>query len=297
METTILLSKADFADYADLPESLDMDRLRPHILAAQRQRLRPVLTDVLTTELLRLVEAERAAASTSTSARLIGAWQALRVKAVAIVACAALARYMPFAQATATSNGIRLKGSQYSEAVDGRDLARMATIYDGEALSYEAELRAWLLTNGQDFGEFYPVATACCGPADAGRTPSVVVQSIRRPEDVPTVRRPAAARETYPVPTPGPTPPANYGKTLSPYLTQAEGIVADFASSQMLRLNVLAGVSGGNLTLQLLDSSDGNSVSAFDYAAGYAGTYYLFVKKDGSSYEAQWPAVDTAISV
>jgi hypothetical protein len=297
METILLLAKADFKGYADQAESLEMERLSPHIFAAQRHRLRPVLTDKLTDELLRLVEGERSSASTSTPARLTGPWQALRTRAVAVVACAAMARYTPFSQTTATSNSMVRKTSQYSEPVDPRELAKQANIYDGEALSYEAELRAWLLTNGQDFGEFYSVATACCGPADAGRTPSVVVQSIRRPEDVPTVRRPAAARETYPVPTPGPAQPTSYGKTLSPYLTQAEGIVADFASSQMLRLNVLVGVSGGNLTLQLLDSSDGNSVSAFDYAAGYAGTYYLFVKKDGSSYEAQWPAVDTAITV
>lgn len=62
METTLLLSKADFADYADLPESLELDRLRPHILAAQRQRLRPILTGPLLTELLLLVGDERVAA-------------------------------------------------------------------------------------------------------------------------------------------------------------------------------------------------------------------------------------------
>jgi hypothetical protein len=30
---TLLVTKADFATYADLPESLDLDRLKPHILA------------------------------------------------------------------------------------------------------------------------------------------------------------------------------------------------------------------------------------------------------------------------
>jgi hypothetical protein len=92
-------------------------------------------------------------------------------------------------------------------------------------------------------------------------------------------------------------PPTSYGKTLQASESQANGVVAAFASSQQLKLNVLAPVSGGNLTLQLLDSSDNNRVSAFDYLSGYAGTYYLFVKKDGSTYEAQWPAADTSISV
>jgi hypothetical protein len=96
---------------------------------------------------------------------------------------------------------------------------------------------------------------------------------------------------------PAPTPPASYGKTLQASDNQANGVVAAFASSQILKLNVLAPVSGGSLTLQLLDSSDNNSGSAFDYAASYAGSYYLFEKKDGSTYEAQWPTADTTITV
>ncbi|MGI4872457.1 MAG: hypothetical protein ACRYFX_14920 [Janthinobacterium lividum] len=190
METTLLLNKADFADYADLPESLDMDRLRPHILAAQRQRLRPLLTEALTAELLRLVEAERAAAGTGTPAPLTGSWVELRTKAVAVVACAAMARYMPFSQQTAVSNGFVVKTGQYSQPADGRDLARQAAIYDGEALSYEAELGTWLLGNAAAFAGFYPQATACCGAmAVGGRVPTVVVQAIGRPDEPTPYRR------------------------------------------------------------------------------------------------------------
>jgi len=185
---TLLLSKADFADYADLAASLDMDRLRPHILATQRQRLRPLLTDALTAELLKRVEAERTT-STDSLAPLPAAWQQLRTRAVAVVALGALARYLPFSQTTATSNSIVVKTSQYSQPADGRDLARQATIYDGEALSYEAELATWLKTNGKLFEGFYPQATTCCRAVEVGRTPSVVVQAIRRPDDTFFYRR------------------------------------------------------------------------------------------------------------
>jgi hypothetical protein len=184
METTLLLAKADFKDHVDLAESLDMDRLRTHILNAQRTRLRPILRDALTNELLRLVDAERAAPAAS-PAPLVFPWSTLRTKAVAVVACAAMARYMPFSQTTATSNSMVRKRSEYSEPVDTRDLARQATIYDGDALSHEVELAKWLRANAVEFAGFYPQANSCCGQAPASRTPSVVVQGIRRPDDRP----------------------------------------------------------------------------------------------------------------
>ncbi len=180
----LLLTKADFAAYADLPESLDMDRLQPHMLAAQLHRLQPVLTEPLLQELLRRVSTERAAASTETPAPLNEPWQGLRKKSVPLVACASLARYMPFSQTTVTSHSLVQKTSQYSQPVDGRELARMASIYDGEALSHEVTLRAWLHVNGHLFSGFYPQATAC-GRVETSSTPSVVVQAIRRPDDEP----------------------------------------------------------------------------------------------------------------
>jgi hypothetical protein len=181
---TILLLKEDYKDFADLPESLDMDRMRPHIVSATRQRLAPLLTDPLLKELLRLVELERAAPADS-PAPLVFPWSTLRTKAVAVVASASMARYMPFAQQTAVSNGFAVKTGQYSQPADGRDLARQANIYDGEGLSYEVELTKWLRANGAEFGSFYPPATSC-GPGQASRTPSVVVQAIRRPDDRPS---------------------------------------------------------------------------------------------------------------
>lgn len=170
METLLLLTKSDFAAHADLPESLDMKRLTPHILAVQRSRLRPLLTEKLYAELVRLHQA----------GALTEPYLTLLSKCVPVLATASLARYMPFAQSTFTSNGIRVKSGQHSEATDGRDLARMASIYDGEALSYEVELKTWLLANASGFGDFYPRNTCGCGTTP-GRTPSVVVQPIRRP--------------------------------------------------------------------------------------------------------------------
>ena len=180
----LLLNKADFKDYADQPESLDMNRLRSHILGAQRNRLLPLLREALTAELLRLVELERIAPA-DTPAPLVFPWDQLRAKAVAVVACAAMARYMPFSQTTITSNSMVRKTSQYSEPIDPRDLARQANIYDGDALTYEVTLAKWLKANAAEFVGFYPQAT-CCGAAQPGRTSSVVVQGIGRPNDRPS---------------------------------------------------------------------------------------------------------------
>lgn len=180
---TLLLSKPDFKDYADQAESLEMDRLRPHILKAQNLRLRPILLDALTNELLRLIELERNAPVDS-PAPLVFPWSTLHTKAVAVVACAAMARYSPFSQTTVTSNSMVRKTSQYSEPVDPRDLARQATIYDGDALSYEVALAKWLKANAAEFDGYYPQAS-CCGTIAPSRTPSVVVQGIGRPNDRP----------------------------------------------------------------------------------------------------------------
>lgn len=178
---TLLVTKADFADYVDLPESLDMARLRPHILAVQRTRIDRLLTGPLYDELVRQLGVATA------EAPLPPAWAALLKMVVPVVCCAAMARYMPFAQNTAVSNGFAVKQSQHSQPSDGRDLARMATIYDGDALSFEVALSKWLqvAANVVPYADFYP-ATTCCGAAPAGRTPTVVVQAIRRPDDVPT---------------------------------------------------------------------------------------------------------------
>jgi len=183
METTLLLSKEDFKDHADLAESLDMDRLRPHIIATQRHRLLPLLTAPLLTELLRLVQAERtAAAGTVAPAPLVAPWDELRPLAVAVVASGAMARYTPFSPITQTSHGPRVKDTKDSQPADGRDLARQAKVYDDEAFSYEETLAAWLRVNGKRFGSFYTVAS-CCGANDTGRQPSTVVQAIGRPDD------------------------------------------------------------------------------------------------------------------
>ncbi|MGI4864623.1 MAG: hypothetical protein ACRYFZ_11935 [Janthinobacterium lividum] len=179
MDSTLLLAKADFKDYADLSESLEMERLRPHILAAQLNRLRPILTEPLLDELLRLNTLA------TNQAPLVAPWVGLRKQCVPVVANAAMARYTPFSQTTATSNSMVRKTSQYSEPVDSRDLARQATIYDGDALTHEVALTAWLKANAASFIGFYPQATTC-GATQAGRTPSVVVQGIRRPDDRPS---------------------------------------------------------------------------------------------------------------
>lgn len=183
---TLLLNKEDFADTVDAVEALDMARLRPHILAAQKQRLLPLLSAALLTELLRRQQVERAAAGAvppttpDDADRLSGPWLELREKAVAVLAPATMARYMPFAQTTLTSNSAVRKTSAHSEPVDGRDLARQASIYDGDALSAEVELRAWLITNAAGFASYY--LAPACGVAAPGRVASAVVVPIRRPD-------------------------------------------------------------------------------------------------------------------
>lgn len=183
MDPTLLLVKDDFKDYADLPESLDMDRLRRHILAAQLNRLQPILTAPLLNELLRLN------ALATTSAPLVAPWSSLRKECVPVLANASMARYWPFSQTTVTSHSLVRKTSQHSEPTDSRDLARQALIYDGDALTHEVALKAWLKTNAASFVGFYPQSTDC-GTTQPGRAPSPVVQAIY----------PAAERFGSPIP-------------------------------------------------------------------------------------------------
>ena len=93
---------------------------------------------------------------------------------------ASLAQFWPFSQTTLTSNGLRQKNGQYSEPVDPRTLASQVAVFDGRALGYEVELRAWLLAHAASFVGFYPDASHCGTQSEPGRTATVVVQAIRR---------------------------------------------------------------------------------------------------------------------
>lgn len=165
---TLLFNLADFAPYCELPE-LDTGRLEPHMLRAQR-RLRPLLGDKLYTELMRRKKADD----------LAEPWAALREQAVPALVYGALAQYWPFSQTTMTRNGLRQKEVRESSAIDARTLAAQATIYQNEAISYEVELRTWLIANATNYSGFYPAGQ--CGPPPPARTPSVVVQAIGVPE-------------------------------------------------------------------------------------------------------------------
>jgi hypothetical protein len=92
-------------------------------------------------------------------------------------------------------------------------------------------------------------------------------------------------------------PPSSYSDTLSASNPGIEGINAVFASTQTAATNVIPGVTGATLTLQVLDSSDGGSTTSFDYLSGYAGTYLNFGKKDGSFIALLWPSADSTVSI
>jgi len=196
---TLLFSKEDFkAPYPALPPSLDAERIESAMLRAQR-RLKPILGLLLYTELVLRVEAEQAAidarkkalaatpslpaADLPLLAPLVGSWQKLRDMILPGLIYASLAQYLPFSQTTPTSHGWVRKTDKSSEPIDSRTLAQQASIYDGEALSYEAELRTWLITVGAvDFLGFYPPASHCGTGPESPRTPTVVVQAIGPPD-------------------------------------------------------------------------------------------------------------------
>jgi hypothetical protein len=189
---TLLFSKADFkSPYPELPESLDEDRIEPAMLRAQR-RLRPLLGAPLYAELVRLVEVEQAAASLRAQADAAGAdglpdlaplpthWAELRAQLLPALLNATMVHYLPFSQTTVTSHSFVRKSAKESEPVDSRTLAQQVSIYDGEALSYEADLQVWLRANATHFAPFYVLAGPC-NAAPLTHTPSVVVQMIGPP--------------------------------------------------------------------------------------------------------------------
>ncbi|RPD46788.1 hypothetical protein DNI29_11525 [Hymenobacter sediminis] len=166
---TLLFSREDFAPYVQLPE-LDEGRLEPHMLEAQR-RLRPLLGEQLYMEVARLHKASE----------LSGDYLELYSKSLPALVYAAAAQFWPFSQTTVTRYGLREKESQHSKSVDPRTLAAQAAIYDGRALSYEVELRTWLISKAASFTGFYPDQSHCGSHAAPARTATVVVQAIGRP--------------------------------------------------------------------------------------------------------------------
>jgi hypothetical protein len=193
---TLLFSKADFkSPYPELPESLDEDRIEPAMLRAQR-RLRPLLGAPLYAELVRLVAAEQAAEILRSQAQsanptatadelpalapLPAPWAELRAQLLPALLNATMVHYLPFSQTTVTSHSFVRKAAKESEPVDSRTLAQQVSIYDGEALSYEADLQVWLRTNASRFAGFYALAGPC-HVAPLTHTPSVVVQLIGPP--------------------------------------------------------------------------------------------------------------------
>jgi hypothetical protein len=166
----LLISNEDCLPYVDFPENIRQARMDSHIRRAQR-RLKPLLGAALYAELLR-----RKAAG-----ELPEPWLALYSQAVPALAYASLAQYWPFSQTTVTANSIVRKTSQYSEPISDRTLATQASIFDGEALSYEVELRTWLIAHASSFTGFYPDQSHCNTTPTPARTATVVVQAIGRP--------------------------------------------------------------------------------------------------------------------
>ncbi|TGE29741.1 DUF6712 family protein [Hymenobacter metallicola] len=166
----LLFSLEDFKPYQELPENMRLDRMAPHMYEAQR-RLKTVLTGPLLAELARRHKATE----------LTEDYLELHSKALPVLVHAALAYFWPFSQTTLTAVGLRQKNSQYSDPVDPRTLASQAAIFDGRALSYEVELRAWLIVHAASFVGFYPDASHCGAQPVPSRMPTVVVQAIRRP--------------------------------------------------------------------------------------------------------------------
>ncbi|WP_152981658.1 hypothetical protein, partial [Hymenobacter sp. AT01-02] len=177
---TLLFSREDFEPYIELPQ-IDPGRLEPHMLRAQR-RLRPVFGDALYEELKRRTELDAVEPEEGAEPIqwLTGDWVELKARAIPALVHAAAAQYWPFSQTTVVRNGIVRKKSEHSEPVDASTLAKQASIYDGEALSYEAELRSWLIAHAASFTAFYPDPSHCgCHPTGpAGRPPTVVVQPL-----------------------------------------------------------------------------------------------------------------------
>ncbi|TGE07699.1 DUF6712 family protein [Hymenobacter fodinae] len=165
----LLFSRDDFAPYQELPE-LDEGRLEPHMHEAQR-RLKKALGEQLYAELVRLHKAEE----------LGNDWLELHSHALPVLVYGALAQFWPFSQTSLTRAGLRQKNSDYSTSVDARTLASQVSIFDGRALSYEVELRSWLIAHASSFAGFYPDRAHCGDSQPALRTASVVVQAIGRP--------------------------------------------------------------------------------------------------------------------
>ena len=168
MPDALLITKADFASHIELPESLDFERLAPHVRAVQERRVKAALGADLYAELVRRLAA--------TPPETSPAWESLHNAVRPMLACAALARYLSFAQVTPTSHSLVVKAANSSTPADPRSVAAMGKVLLDDALGYETDLRCLLGATPA----FAPWLGTTCGSAPRPAGSSTVTVAVGR---------------------------------------------------------------------------------------------------------------------
>lgn len=191
-----LLTVAEFSSKAggwfEVPDTLPSARLLPHVVEAQRQRLKPVLGAALLAQLGLVVATARASAAAEMAAQtpansspvpfadyLAQPWALLWAAVKPLVGYAAWARYLPFAQTTVTSHSMVVKTADNSTPASSSTVNAQVVVLLDTARTYQAELEEVLWLAGPDLAPWLPPADAC-QPRGAQSHATVVTLLIRR---------------------------------------------------------------------------------------------------------------------
>lgn len=142
--TTKLISKEDFANYADISSYINSEYINRHILAAQDAYIKPILGAVLYADMQTEKEAD-----TLTYANLD-----LLASLSPYLIYKATAEYLPQANLFSTNMGIRVYTEDNSRPANDKEIANLVKYAQNRADIYENELRRFLSDNAADYPDY-----------------------------------------------------------------------------------------------------------------------------------------------
>ncbi|WP_207426000.1 hypothetical protein [Pedobacter sp. SYSU D00535] len=152
MTPILLITKADFIPYVDLPANVDaVKKINMHIEHAQQFDLKPLLGDVLYYDLLKNSTEEKYVTLLDGQEYEVNGVPVLFKGLKPAIVHFATARVLPNISSQITPSGMFQKRNEFSDPVDFRDISRQVKYFESLAHGYWAEARAFLDQNSDTY--------------------------------------------------------------------------------------------------------------------------------------------------
>jgi hypothetical protein len=162
----LLITKADIAEYFDVPAGLREERLNPEIRKVQLQVLKPAITTDLYTDLNTAIAAVVLPSDEDpVGVPLAVHWVDLKAAIKPVLVYYSWAEYVLFSQATVTSNSIVRKTDLNSEPLDGQTVAMLHKNLKNTGNYYLGLLQKYL----KDNRSLYPSYPNYCGTSEGSK--------------------------------------------------------------------------------------------------------------------------------